>query len=517
MNSLFRRLFYDQEGQVLYLVAALMTCILGMAALSIDIGFALHGQRELQASADAAATAGAADISNDDTAAGAKQYAKNFDGVTGSNNAIKDLNNVQMASGYPQVQCLSYLTKLDMMCSNNAGGNALAVVETATAPTFFGKLFGINQINLTATSLSAMKGGSPVPANIMILVDTTPSMDDTDTTGDCTANTIPGLAGTPSKEDCAKWGVRTMMSQLAPCPLGLSSCGAVTNGNVQNAVDEVSIMTFPGLASPSDQTKDYTGCETNKVTLSAYAPATPSATPPYYTVVPLSSDYKTSDTSGLNGGSSPAVQAVDWADGAGCPAQTNSYGLQSPNGPYDTYFTSTIQQAQTILSALPAPRSSMQSAIIFLSDGDATAVASDFVAGTPAKFSVNECHQADNAAAIAAQSVNAANLKTWVYSVAWASSTWTWGQGGPNSGSCKTDAAPIGNSPISGCDTMQGIASDPNKFYADQGLADDNGYGGHGSPGCVSPAHPTKLDLSQIFSAISGDFYYTRLLPWGTT
>ena len=101
MNSLFRRLYHEQEGQVLYLVAALLVGLLGMAALSIDIGFALHGQRELQASADAAATAGAADISNNDTAAGAVLYAKNYDGVTGENNAIKDLYNVQMVSALP--------------------------------------------------------------------------------------------------------------------------------------------------------------------------------------------------------------------------------------------------------------------------------------------------------------------------------------------------------------------------------------------------------------------------------
>ena len=53
MNTRFPRLYHDEGGQVLYLIAALLVVILGMAALSIDIGFALHGQRELQASADA--------------------------------------------------------------------------------------------------------------------------------------------------------------------------------------------------------------------------------------------------------------------------------------------------------------------------------------------------------------------------------------------------------------------------------------------------------------------------------
>jgi hypothetical protein len=253
-------------------------------------------------------------------------------------------------------------------------------------------------------------------------------------------------------------------------------------------------------------------------------------------VVPLSSDYRTSDTSGLNGGSSPAVKAVDWADGAGC--NSNSYGLEVPSN-YDTEYSTAIQQAQADLSALTAPRSGMQDAIILLSDGDATArwcvsgvwcdagcsggswcvqntspgpwMQMDFTSGTPQKFAVNECHQAITAAESAAATVNTAGLKTWVYSIAYASSTWPFNYGSNPNGSCFSDAAPVGNSPISGCSTLQQIASDPNKFYADQGQTVD------GSPRCVSPAHSSIMDLSQIFAAIGGDFYTTRLLPWGTT
>ncbi len=344
MNSLFRRLYHEQEAQVLYLVAALLVCLLGMAALSIDIGFALHGQRELQASADAAATAGAADISNNDTAAGAVSFANQYSGLTSENNAIKDLSNVAMGkdssgNAYPQVQCLTYLKNLGMMCGNAAGGNAMAVVETATSPTFFGKLLGINSIHLVARSLSSMKGGSPIPANIMILVDTTPSMNQQDTTGDCKSGSIPGFTGTPTKEDCAKWGVRTLMDQLSPCATGLASCGTVTNGNVQNAVDEVSILTFPGLANTSSQTADYSNCGAQGIQQYKYAPASPTTTPPYSTVIPLSSDYRTSDSGALNGGSSPLVKAVDWQDGAGC--NTSKYGLQVPVV-YDTEFSTAI-------------------------------------------------------------------------------------------------------------------------------------------------------------------------------
>ncbi len=68
MKSLLCRLYREQNGQALYLVAASLVAILGMAALSIDIGFALHAQRELQVNADAAASAGGAAMPNPATA-----------------------------------------------------------------------------------------------------------------------------------------------------------------------------------------------------------------------------------------------------------------------------------------------------------------------------------------------------------------------------------------------------------------------------------------------------------------
>ena len=64
MNSLFRRLYYEQDAQVLYLAASTLVVVLGMAALSIDIGYALHVQRELQACADSAASAGGSAMPN---------------------------------------------------------------------------------------------------------------------------------------------------------------------------------------------------------------------------------------------------------------------------------------------------------------------------------------------------------------------------------------------------------------------------------------------------------------------
>jgi Flp pilus assembly protein TadG len=538
MNSPFQRLYHEQEGQVIILVAALLAGLLGMAALSLDLGFAMHAQRELQASTDAAATAGALDLSSNLSTTTAYQSAYCASGVDNNGfvgagygslkcpsgksygaNYFTDLPGVTMVTDstatYPVAACLSQLTALGLACSNTAGANAMAIMQQVRVPTFFGKLFGINSIPLKAQALAAMKGGTPAPGNIEMLLDTTPSMGDPDP--NCT---VPGISSV-SKEDCAKYGIRTLLKELAPCAVGLSSCGSVTNGNVQNPVDEVAILTFPGLHSSAAVTNDYSNCQAVDITnqLAAYQPGSTS-TPPYISIIPLSSDYKTSASGSLNGGASDLVKAVDWADGAGC--STSAYGLEvgshyNPYG-YNTYFASAITAGQTELSDLTGTRAKVQGAIIIMSDGDSQALwstngppapsgtcnresqnCSDFSASSAETAAQYQCHQAITAAQTAANTANAAGLKTWVYSIAYGSST-------SSSNSCVSDRNPPGlgagsSNPISGCATMQDIASDSNKFYSDD------------ADGCLSAAHPSLTSLSQIFTNISYDFLTTRLLP----
>jgi Flp pilus assembly protein TadG len=490
MNARFRSLCRGQEGQVLPWVALLLIVLLGMAALTIDIGFVLHAQRELQASADAAATAGAQDLSNDLSASTAIKSANLYSGISGGKNAYPDLPNVTMVSGYPAVTCVSSMVALGLACNNAASANALAVQEQVNAPTFFARLFGVTSIKLTASALSAMKGGTPTPANIVVIVDTTGSMGNTDMS--CASAT--GISS-PTKLDCAKWGVRNLLLGLYPCPAG-APCGTATGGNVPNAVQEVGILTFPGLVSSADAQYDYTSCGTNmqQAYISPYA-GPPTSQPPYFTVVQPSSDYKSSDTSTtLNGASSNLVQAVDWKDGNSC--SSSQYGLQNPAGE-GTYYAGIITEAQSDLSALTGPRARMQDVIILLSDGAANSTwnssgppTSQFTKSTPSSYGQNECQQAVSAAATAAGTANAAGLKTWVYAVAYGAST-------SQSNSCTTDS-----STYSGCYTMQNIASDASKFYSDD------------ANGCVSAAHPTTTTLGGIFQQIPYDFLTTRMLPF---
>jgi hypothetical protein len=462
------------------MVAVSLIALLGIAALAVDIGYLYHAQNELQVSTNAAATAGALDLSNNLSASQAVTDANLWSGISGGKNAYKDLPGVTMVSPAPKGECLTYLTNLGLACNNAAGDNAFYVKQQVTVPTFFAKLFHINSLTLTATALAAMKGGTPAPANIVVVMDTTHSMGP-GSTGNCT---ITGLSN-PTRLDCAKAGLRTLLGELSPCAAGLTSCGTVTGGNVPNAVDEVGLLVFPGLTATSYASDDYTNC--GKTDISSYiAPyASASSSPPYFTIVSPSSDYRSSDTAtSLNGGTSNLVQAIDWQDGNNC--QSSQYGLQAPGG-VGTYYAGVIAEAQADLSAITtAPRSTMQNAIIFLSDGDANATSGDFTAASlkanPALDS-NECTQAITAA------TNAAGLKTWVYSIAYGASTST-------SGSCSTD-----NGAQSGCSTMTAIASDASKFYSDN------------ASGCISTAHPSMTDLSNVFQNIGYDFLSTRLLP----
>ena len=173
MNSLSRRVRHGQDGQVLVMVAVSLIALLGIAALAVDIGYLYHAQNELQASTNAAATAGALDLSNNLSASQAVTDAKLWSGISGGKNAYKDLPGVTMVSPAPKGECLTYLTNLGLSCNNAAGDNAFYVKQQVTVPTFFAKLFHINSLTLTATALSAMKGGTPLPANVVVIMDTT--------------------------------------------------------------------------------------------------------------------------------------------------------------------------------------------------------------------------------------------------------------------------------------------------------------------------------------------------------
>lgn len=164
---------HPERGQSLLLMAGLLVVLLAMAAFVIDLGNAYYSSRQLQAATDAAALAGAEDLPNTTAVTTASKYSA----VSGNLNAHMNLGNVSMATGYPQLKCL---TTTGVPCLPPANMNAITVKEQASVPTFFARVFGVKTLTIGATATAVARGGSAAPFNVMIVLDTTDSMNSAD-------------------------------------------------------------------------------------------------------------------------------------------------------------------------------------------------------------------------------------------------------------------------------------------------------------------------------------------------
>ena len=90
MSSLCSRLRNSEAGQVLPLIAVFMLVVVAFAGLVIDVGNVYRVQQALQASTDAAAAAGAGQLTLQypPNTANAITQAKNFSSATGGRNPI---------------------------------------------------------------------------------------------------------------------------------------------------------------------------------------------------------------------------------------------------------------------------------------------------------------------------------------------------------------------------------------------------------------------------------------------
>ena len=464
----------DERGQALPFIALMLVALLGMGGFVVDTGRAMYSQHILQASANAAALAGATALPGSNAVAVATQYS----GLSGDLNYSASIPAVSFVSGYPAVQCLTTLSNEGEACVSPGNGNAVVVKEETTLKLPFLSVVGKSSLTLGASATAAMRGGDAGPYNVVIIVDSTASMSDKDSDSSCSTTRLA----------CALGGVQILLQDLYPCGSSQTTCGAVTSGNVAHPLDEVALYTFPGVTTGT-VAYDYTCNEKSKPTTQAYTEPT---TTPNYQVVNFSTDYRTSDSASSLSSSSNIVKAA--GSGSGCA------GIQAVGG-YSTYYAGVIYAAQAALVSEAKVNTGAQNVLILLSDGDAEATnPASGKSGTKDLPNANQtngtyvsttqdCHQAITAAAAAAKA------GTHVYSVAY----------GAESSGCSLDTSPS----ITPCQTMQQIASAPQYFYSDYTASG-------GTSSCVSSAHPTS-GLSQIFTQIAGDLSVGRLIPNGTT
>jgi hypothetical protein len=295
-------------------------------------------------------------------------------------------------------------------------------------------------------------------------------------------------------------GVRTLLGELSPCRANESTCHTRRNGIARDAVDVVSLFTFPNVGTVENEYNcgksgahalPYTFPSPTATSLSPIAitylsraqsetlPEVPMTVPVTYQITPYSNDYRTSDSDPALNLDSRLVRSLGGKQGCS--------GLQAP-GSMSTFYAGVIYAAQASLLAEQAARPGSQNVIILITDGDANSRGAQLHPSATGSGNypswVNECGQAITAAR------DAAIAGTRVYSVAnWAPST-----------GCRTDVSGAykGYSP---CQTMQAIASSPGYFFSN--------YPSGSDATCLSAAHP-DADPNQIFTQIAKSIESSR-------
>jgi hypothetical protein len=398
------------------------------------------------------------------------------------------------------------------------GCNAIKVVETATEPTFFAKVFGINSVTLTATSV-ASASGTATPYHIMLVLDATASM----ASGSDSGCNSTGLTYSP--EQCAQMGVQTLLTSLAPCAQG-QTC---TNSS-STPIDQVGIMVFPGLCSDTATGITTANCPlspesksnpsapttlTNTLANTTYAPpdvACPSKAPPItpynnnpeYLLLGFQDNFQVTDGAGLNTASS-LVDAVGGGTWIATDTNTNC-GMSAPGGE-GTFYAGAIVAAQTYLTNNHTAY--IPDVMILLSDGNASADSGQMGGTVPQTVTfagmngnlyspTAECQQAVNAADWAKKYVQTSDgSSTQIYSVSYGSET----------SGCTTGDT------LTPCETMQGIASTPlSQYFFSVPQTVKNKNGTVTTSTVCSGAVPITT-LSQVFQAISADLETSRLVP----
>ena len=231
----------NESGQVLPWMVLLSTLILGATGLTIDLGHAYVCYRQLQASTDAAALAGAYAMTlSGATPASVNSEVNAFSSIqsTGAN-ANGNLQNAAVQTAFRCVTGTRYgRCRLRGVRHSRCTWrhNVIQVTQQATVPTFFIGMLAFwsknppNSLRLNAVATAAMQSGPPQQVNVAIVVDTTASMASNDNDPLCGKTRIY----------CALAGVQTLLEGLTPCAAGYTSTACTP-------YDRVSLFTFPAV------------------------------------------------------------------------------------------------------------------------------------------------------------------------------------------------------------------------------------------------------------------------------
>jgi Putative Flp pilus-assembly TadE/G-like len=133
----------NQSGQALISTVLALTVLLGFGGLAIDMGVLRYEKRLQQTAADAAAVAGASNLTHGGVTTGAKSASAANGFTDGVNNVVVTINNPP-ASG-----------------PHSGNGNYVEALVVAVQPTYFMQIFGINSETITARAVATnISGGA---------------------------------------------------------------------------------------------------------------------------------------------------------------------------------------------------------------------------------------------------------------------------------------------------------------------------------------------------------------------
>jgi hypothetical protein len=136
-KSNHKKKFLAQKGQVAVIIALLIVCLIGMAALVIDLGSLYQKRASFQTVADSAALAGA------------QELPENKDDLDGA---------IRVAINYAKIYYNVDITSYDVEISTTyAADDTITVTPSDSVPVYFAGVLGINTVDVGA-SAKAMVG-----------------------------------------------------------------------------------------------------------------------------------------------------------------------------------------------------------------------------------------------------------------------------------------------------------------------------------------------------------------------
>jgi hypothetical protein len=135
----------NERGQVFVFTALAMVCLVGMTALVLDVGAWFRTKRQLQATADAAALAGAQALP--DNPGTAQNYALTYAGKNGGGVAAADIS----------------------ITSTNGSNDTIFVQAKKSEPGIFGRVLGVDVVNIGAKA-KAIVGNPTKVLNVAPMV-----------------------------------------------------------------------------------------------------------------------------------------------------------------------------------------------------------------------------------------------------------------------------------------------------------------------------------------------------------